>query len=64
MSLMNEWERVSHFLSFNDAGLPPVGSDDRFVQAKGLEEGEGRGKQSDQVSEMQWHTTRGVERVK
>lgn len=45
MSLMNEWERVSHFLSFNDAGLPPVGSDDRFVQAKGLEEGEGRGKQ-------------------
>ncbi len=44
MSLMNEWDRVSHFLSFNDAGLPPVGSD-RLVRTGQWLEGEGEGEE-------------------
>jgi len=51
MSLMNEWDRVSHFLSFNDAGLPPVGSDRLVRTGQWLEgEGEREGKEKSKES--------------
>ena len=46
---MNEWDRVSHFLSFNDAGLPPVGSD-RLVHRPMEGEGEREGKEKSKES--------------